>query len=149
VKIWIGGRAINKSNNNAVRINPKLWEVIADRVASWRVRHPKAHPWWIGPNDDAKAFQQVVAWQVANQKNATFGKQNVAVSIRLINQQIDTDGVKAVLDGIQDSGVIDNDRQVTRLIVTSERLMHHSQGLEINISLAADTPVVHQPPQDY
>ena len=136
--IIIKEKVVNKSNSNEIRINPSLWSEIRGMVEGWRKRNPTLRPWWIGPNSEAMTFQEIVAWSVKLQNKRKFGKADVAISINLVNQNIDCDGIKAVIDGIQDSGVIENDRQVKNLSIVSVKREGEKPSLEIDIRLIVE-----------
>lgn len=118
--ILIPGKLINKANHYEVRINPSLWQEIRSIVTRWKLTH-KGPPWWIGPSDEAKTYQQVVAWAVRAQGIGEWlNNEPVSVRVILVGVRQDIDAVKAILDGIQDSGRIANDRQIARLLVERE-----------------------------
>lgn len=119
-QIVIKGRANTKANNNEIRIHPSLWKMIHKTVEQWK-KDAKRSGWWIGPNDEAQAFQSAVAW-AAKAGLEKYGDLPVKVAIRLINQSTDVDGpAKAILDGLQDAGTITNDRQVVELHIVKIR----------------------------
>lgn len=132
--VIIREKVVNKANNYEIRINPSLWRDIKGMVGLWRSRNGRVRPWWIGPSDETKTFQELVAWAVKVQCKERFGKEEVAVAINLINQGVDVDALKAAIDGIQDSGVIENDRQIKNLSVVSVKRDGHGPSLEIAIT---------------
>ena len=115
--IRIDGKLVNKANNYEIRIARSLWQEIRVTVEQWK-RYHKGPPWWIGPSDEAKTYQELVAWAVRSQGQGewTHGEP-VELRVMLVGQAVDLDGIKAVCDGIQDSGRIKNDRQISRLLV--------------------------------
>lgn len=135
--VTIDGKLVNKANHYEIRIHPNLWKRIRPLVEQWRSENISSRPWWIGPSGDTLSFQEMVAWQVKIQSPQKFGTEPVRVTILLINQSTDVDAVKSVLDGIQDSGVIANDRQIREL-----RILHQQRSGEkaaIKMSIEAVT----------
>lgn len=54
---------------------------------------------------------------LAAEKREWLNGEALTLTIRLINQRHDIDAVKAILDGIQRSGRIKNDKQFRRIVI--------------------------------
>lgn len=112
------GRVPNKANTYKVRVDPSLWKQIEFLVRAWMKAHPKKRPWWVGPSQEVIDFEEQLAWWFRAQERRTFSiEEDVEMELHLFGQDIDVDGVKAVLDGVEKSGRISNDRQVTKLTI--------------------------------
>lgn len=121
-KIIIPGRLVNKANCYEVRVNPSLWQRIKPAVEAWRAV-VKQSPWWIAPSKAVEAYEAEVAYRIlAGERREWLQGENLQLTVRLIRQLTDIDGCKGVLDGIQRSGRIKNDRQFRRLI------LEHQEG---------------------
>lgn len=114
--IVIPGRGPSKANSYEIRIDPSLWQQIKPIVEQWRKRMGK-RPWWISPSDAVKAYEQLVAYHVTASEKFKFDGP-LALEILVYGSRLDVDNtVKAIQDGIQQSGIIKNDSQFTRLEV--------------------------------
>jgi Holliday junction resolvase RusA-like endonuclease len=114
--IRILGKAPSKANQHVVRIAPDLWRRIASIIQQWRHTHTGAS-FWISPTEEVAAYEEMAAVQIAAQEPWCFEGQ-LAVEVHLFGQQVDIDNaLKALLDSLQKSGVIKNDRQIVQLTV--------------------------------
>ena len=133
MKIIIPGLIRNKANNYQIRINPSLWKRIRHVVEQWR-RETRKAPWWIAPSEEVKAYEQEVAWRVKAAETRSFTNgEPLQLILTLIHSRLDIDAVKAVLDSIQASGRIKNDRQFELLIV--RRRKGKEPAIEIEMDL--------------
>lgn len=105
---------VNKANTYQVRFHPIFWKIIEKIARGFRSVHKKS-PYWIGPSDEAVNLENVIAYY-AKQSLAEDTASPVRVDI-WVPERFDADAVKVVLDGIEKSGRIKNDRQVQVLTV--------------------------------
>lgn len=128
----IAGSTPNKANLYEVRLDPSLWRELRDIVGHWVKRHPRRPCWWVGAGERVKNYEELLAWKIKEAIRGGFGRREVELTIGLHGQKIDVDGVKAILDAIEKSGIIGNDRQVTRLVV--EKFPAEAPSLELTIA---------------
>ena len=82
------------------------------------------------PNKKSRDYQErvSVACRIGAKLNRVW-YDDVEVSIYMSKQRVDIDGIKAILDGLEDSYVIKNDGQVATLHVS--RVDDKEQGMSI------------------
>lgn len=128
--IVIPGRGPSKANTYEIRIDPSLWQIIRPLVEQWRAK-TKKRPFWISPSDAVKSYEQLVAHHVTASEKFKF-EGPLALEIAVYGSRLDVDNqVKAIQDGIQQSGVIKNDNQFTKLNV--EKFADSDSRVEIRI----------------
>ena len=127
----------NKANTYELHFSPIFWKAIKDIVAGIRKYYRKPL-YWIGPTKEVKEIERVVGF-IAKKALAEDTDQPVQVDI-WISDRLDSDGVKAVLDGIELSGRIKNDRQVKELAV--HKLPMKNSEFWFDISLIQALPPV-------
>lgn len=127
-KIIMPGRTPNKANSYEVRIDPKLWNLIKPIVQDWKKKNPKYRAFWIGPSAEVKSYEEALAYKVTGRWHP---KDDLAISIGLYGLKLDIDAVKAILDGVQLSRRVHNDRQFSLLQV--ERFEAETPRTEIRI----------------
>lgn len=104
-------RLVNKSNNNIIKFNPRFWRAISGIVDKFK-KMGNRRLYWIGPSDTVKTVEEIIALHFKTQEDRSWGPDaHLGIDIRLVRQKVDVDGVKAILDGIEKSGRIANDRQ--------------------------------------
>src|SRR5260221_2815496 len=112
--IVVPGRGPSKANTYEVRIDATVWQQIKPIVEQWRKQTGK-RPFWISPSDAVKVYEQLVAYHVTASEKFKF-EGPLALEIAVYGSRLDVDNqVKAIQDGIQQSGIIKNDNQFTRL----------------------------------
>ncbi len=117
VTIKIPGKLTNKANTYVIHVHPSLWKLIRILVEKWKVT-THLGPWWIAPSEEAKNYEAEIAWRVlAAEKREWLNDEPLTLTIRLVKQRHDVDAVKAILDGIQKSGRIKNDKQFRRIVI--------------------------------
>ena len=98
-RVKIPGRLVNKANQYEIH-----------RSATGKV--------WIAPSEAAKSYEALVAWSFLSQEKRSWtANEPLELKIRLVGQRHDCDAVKSILDGIQKSGRINNDRQFRRILI--------------------------------
>lgn len=110
-----------KSNCNQIFFNPTFWNSIKAIVGKFRAgmawkKTRGGNPYWIGPTKEVEDAQEFIAWHAKEfiRKDIT-GPVEIRIEARGLN---DCDNVaKIVLDGIQQSGRLKNDRQVRKLTI--------------------------------
>lgn len=101
----------NKSNSNSIRFAPRFWLAISGIVDSFR-KNGARKIYWLGPSREVKQVEEIIALHFKTQEHRTWtADEHLGIWINLVNQKVDVDGIKAVLDGIEKSGRISNDRQ--------------------------------------
>lgn len=94
-----------------------MWKLIKALVEKWKAA-THLGPWWIAPSQEAKNYEAEIAWGVlAGEKREWLNSEPLTLTIRLVNQRHDVDAVKAILDGIQKSGRVKNDKQFRRIVI--------------------------------
>ena len=113
MRVSIPGRLVNKANQYEIH-----------RSKNGRV--------WIAPSDAAKSYESFVAWAFLAQDSRQW-TQNEPLQLRiwLINQRHDCDAIKAILDGIQKSGRINNDKQFRRILI--EHVDGKTPGVQLEV----------------
>lgn len=109
----------NKSNRNEVRFSRTAQAKLGDLTR--RGRKVLGQPaggrhWWVAPSAEVRHAETLMAMYI-KRMFAPVGKEPVKIAIRLYGK-LDVDGVKVILDAAEESGVIENDRQVKELVVT-------------------------------
>ncbi len=110
-----------KSNSLEIKFNPNFWRMIADTVRNFRAgmawkKTRGGNPYWIAPTKDVQVAQESIAWRAKEfiRKDITGP---VELRIEAFGPQDIDNLVKVIMDGIQDSGRMKNDRQVVKLSV--------------------------------
>jgi hypothetical protein len=118
----------NKANTYEIHFNRTFWGTIQQYVTGLK-KYIRGPLYWIGPSSEVKQFEQVVGFYTLRiLEEDTTGPVSVTIWMR---GKGDVDGVKAVLDGIEKSGRIKNDRQVAELHVFRVQGPNESFDLEI------------------
>lgn len=132
-RVIIPGRLANKANQYRVHIDPTLWARIKDAVQQWRTRASNA-PWWVAPSGEVEAYESEVAYRFLQQERREWKNgELLQLTIRLVAQRSDCDAVKAILDGIQKSARIKNDRQFRKILI--EHVEGKQPAVEIEVEL--------------
>lgn len=132
--VTIPGLLANKANRYEVRVNSALWARIRGLVQAWKAE-TRQGPWWIAPSDEVKTYEQEVAYRfLAQERREWLAGEPLQLRVRLIAQFVDCDAIKAILDGIQRSGRIKNDRQFRRIVI--EHLDGKKPSVEIEVEPA-------------
>lgn len=134
-KIVMPGKIPNKANSYQIRIDPNLYRIIKPIVEDWKKKNTTKRAWWIGPSEEVQNFEQALAYLVTGRWKP---KDDLSISIELHGSKLDMDGVKAILDGVQASGRVPNDRQFSLLQV--ERFEAPQPRAEIDIQLRRREP---------
>ena len=104
----------SKKNSYQVRFSKVFWQRISGSAFLFRQSGQKTY--WIGPSKKIKDFERNMATYFAL-KCPDFGKMPVGISITT-GQRNDVDNLPgAILDALQKSGRIHNDKQVQILTV--------------------------------
>ena len=104
----------SKKNGYEVRFNRNFWNEIS-RIAVM-FRKTKQRTYWIGPSKTVKDFEKNMSIYFAY-ACPDFGSRPVSVDI-VTGQRNDVDNMPgAILDALQASGKIKNDRQVQVVII--------------------------------
>ena len=104
----------SKKNGYEVRFNRNFWDEISRIAATFRRSRQKTY--WIGPSKTVKDFEKNMAVYFAC-ACPDFGSRPVSVNIAT-GQRNDVDNLPgAILDALQASGKIKNDRQVEVVII--------------------------------
>jgi Holliday junction resolvase RusA-like endonuclease len=106
-------KLLNKSNKYRIHVNRRTG-----------ARFP-------APTQECKNEQAAIAAAAAEVLPLLLD-QDLGLRITLLNQRCDVDGVKSVLDGIQQSGRIKNDRQFRELLVRHEQ-SEGAPGIECEV----------------
>ncbi len=107
-------RVPSKKNSYEVHCDPRFWRaLVRSGLTKLFVRR-----WWIAPSQEVKDFESLVAWS-AKAKLPDFGSGPVSVTVKLHGSVDRDNALGAILDGLQLSGRIANDRQVRRIVVES------------------------------
>ncbi len=108
---------------------------LVSKANHYRIHRNASGKEWVAPSDEAKTYQDMVAWQFHLQEKREWRGAYTAIplqiTIRLINQRHDIDGVKGILDGIEQSGRIMNDRQFRK--ITIEHVDGKTPSVELEV----------------
>jgi hypothetical protein len=118
----------NKANTYEVKFNPTFWRAIY-QIASGMKAYMRGPLYWIGPSKAVKEAELAIAY-IAKLSIADDTAGPVQLDIWISNR-LDADCVKAVLDGIQKSGRIVNDRQIVELLVHKVEMKNESFSFDI------------------
>jgi len=138
--IFCGGQMIrierkiaNKANRHEIHFHPTLWTLIKNTVEAWRAK-TRLRAFWVGPDEYTKTFEEELSWLAKMQERRTWHKDApVALEIRLINQGVDADAIKAIPDALQKAGVLYDDRQIRSLTVVKINDESKKPAIEIEI----------------
>lgn len=105
----------SKANNYEIHFSNAFWAAIKDIVAGL-TKYVKGPLYWIGPSKEMKVIETIIAFYV---KRILEDDTSAPLRVRMwVSDKIDADnGLKAVLDAIQLSGRIQNDKQIKEVIV--------------------------------
>lgn len=104
----------NKANTYEIHFAPFFWNAIKDIVAGIRKYYRKPL-YWVAPSKEVKEIENAIGFIA---KSSLLEDTEAPVRVEIwISNRLDADAVKAVLDGIQLSGRIKNDRQVEVLTI--------------------------------
>lgn len=140
----------SKKNSYRVRFNQVFWRQIeplvrrfnaipagrwgdALRTAQRRgfIPHKQRHPYWIDSTPEVKQTEQLIALAAKTAIRTTFaGPVRLQVTFRGKNDLDNALGV--IFDGLQQSGVITNDRQIRRLVVDFDEA--RTTGFDLTLS---------------
>ena len=121
-------RLPSKKNSYEIRFNRFFWRMIKPFVASFK-RRAASSPYWIGPSREVRDAEIQIAWIAKGAiKKPMAGDLIVTI---LFWGKLDVDNAPGViLDGIEKSGRIKNDRQVTEIKM---KRIGPGQGCEVKI----------------
>jgi len=128
----VPGRCPNKANSNMVMVGKEFAQTIKRQIVyakemGWR-------RWWIAPTSVVKAYENEVAMRFKTYAKTYEKDARLVVYVSLVNQRIDVDGaLKAILDGIELSGRISNDRQFW--VVICQRVNRKGQKASVEIAV--------------
>jgi len=124
----------SKSNSNEIRFAPGLWAIIREYVELWRRHNSGKKPYWIGPSEEVKVTEEEIAWRYKAGENGRWvQKEPLRVVVRLIGQRVDIDNaLKVLLDGLEKSGRLGDDRQVKDLWV--RHLPGQTPSVEVEVT---------------
>jgi Holliday junction resolvase RusA-like endonuclease len=129
-RIVIPGRGPSKANTYEIHFDPDLWNIIRPLVEQWRAKTRK-RPYWISPSYVVKAYEELVAYHVTASERFTFDGP-LALEIAVYGSRLDLDNqIKAIQDGVQQSGLVANDNQFTKLDV--EKFAAREPRVELQI----------------
>lgn len=132
-KVLIPIPLVNKANSYEIHFNKVFFQAIFGIIQSFKAKVP-VRLYWIGPSLAAKRAEECIAMVFRNQERREWLQgEPLELRIRLIKQRVDSDGIKAVGDAIQQSGRIKNDRQFRRIIVE-----HVDEGKEPAIEIEVE-----------
>lgn len=104
----------NKANTYEIHFHSSLWIRIKGIVQALRST-VKSPLYWIAPSQEVRNIEEAISYLA---KSSLYEDTDGPVKVEIwISDRLDADAVKAVLDGIQKSGRIKNDRQVQILTV--------------------------------
>lgn len=105
----------SKKNSYVVRYSPQFWRAIGPIVAEFSKLGIQTV--WIGPSSAVKTFQTMVAWRVKSVYPDWTDGRELALEVGY-NGKGDLDNMLgALLDGIEQSGRIQNDKQFSRITI--------------------------------
>ena len=123
----------NKANSYIIHFNQAFFQAIAGVVQSFKKSLP-VRLYWIGPSLAAKRAEECISMIFRNEERREWlNGEPLELKIRLIKQRIDADGIKVVLDAIEKSKRIGNDRQFRKIIIE-----HIDEGPEPAIEIEVE-----------
>lgn len=129
-KVTIPIPLVNKANAYQIHFNQTFFQAIVDIVHSFQKSLP-IRLYWIGPSLAAKRAEECISMVFRNEERREWlNGEPLELKIRLIKQKIDADGIKVVLDAIEKSKRIGNDRQFRKITVE-----HVAEGKEPAIEI--------------
>lgn len=95
----------SKKNSYIIHFNPRFWKAVSSVIGYFPKRY------WIAPGEMVKEAEQIIAWTAKAKLRAPL--EGKIVLLAEVNPRLDVDNALAViLDGLQKSGRIANDRQI-------------------------------------
>jgi len=117
---------------------------LVNKANTYEIHKNAAGESWIAPSKAAKAFQEFAAWCVLrDERREWIHNEPLEMTIRLVNQRTDVDAIKAVLDAVQQSGRITNDKQIRKMTVV--HVPGRSPSLELEIEPFSAAPEKEEP----
>lgn len=118
----IKGKIPSKKNSYEVHINQRVyraWMQIAPHIKG-------GSKWWVAPSPEVKQMEQLIAW-TAKAKLPDFGDADLAMVVEtpLRNDLDNLLGV--ILDGIEQSGRIKNDKQFKLITIEYNCDLKHTE----------------------
>lgn len=127
----------NKANSYTIHFNQAFFQAIAEIVQSFKKSLP-VRLYWIGPSLAAKRAEECMSMIFRNEERREWlNGESLEIKIWLIKQRIDADGIKVVLDSIQKSGRIQNDRQFRKITVE-----HIAEGPEPSVEIEVEPLII-------
>lgn len=109
LKITVEGNVPSKKNSYKIHLNPKTGAR------------------WIAPSEEVKQFEENLAWVARaayRGDEPMYGNLQLFISAYVSNPRRDIDNLLgSILDGIERSGVIENDNQFYRIVMDKKRAL--------------------------
>lgn len=132
-KVTIPIPLTNKANTYQIHFNQIFFQAIINIVHSFQKNSP-VRLYWIGPSLAAKRAEECISMIFRNEERREWlNGEPLELKIRLIKQRIDADGIKTVLDAIEKSKRIGNDRQFRKITVE-----HVAEGKEPAVEIEVE-----------
>lgn len=132
-KVTIPIPLTNKSNTYEIHFNQIFFQAIISIVHSFQKNSP-VRLYWIGPSLAAKRAEECISMIFRNKERREWlNNEPLELKIRLIKQRIDADGIKIVLDSIEKSKRINNDRQFRKVTIE-----HVAEGKEPAVEIEVE-----------
>lgn len=125
----------NKANTYEIHFHSALWSRIKGIVQALKASI-KTPLYWIAPSQEVRNVEEAISYLA---KGSIFEDTEAPVKVEIwISDRLDADAVKAVLDGIQKSGRIKNDRQVQ--ILTIYKIPIKNTEFKFDVTLIGGDP---------
>ena len=121
----------SKTNQYEIHFHGSLWACIYHTVSELK-KHVRGPLYWIAPSKETKDVEKAIGY-AANLSIAEDTDQPVMVEA-WVSDRLDADNaLKIILDGIQLSGRIKNDRQVKELAVHKIPMKNTEFSFEVTV----------------
>lgn len=117
--ITIDAKVPSKKNSYQIRYGKAFYKAIASTINSFKAYRKKTA--WIGPSQEIKDFEKLVAWKAKAAIPQPY-QPEVGLGLCIIySGQGDLDNMLgAILDGLEQSGRVSNDRQFKDIRITAD-----------------------------
>ena len=112
----IDAKLPSKKNSYQIFFSRSFWSQVSPIVRALK-RSTGRSLYWISPSQETKDFERFIAWTAIAAKIPQFGDAEVELNVK-VNTRLDLDNVLgALLDGLEASEKIRNDRQVSKITI--------------------------------